>query len=90
MNFMGQEGMLKESIDSNLLIQLNQEKLIISLDYQKFNSQCHEIDMALAKYSYFLRVLELKSKFRHLALKNPKNKILLDNYLVVQSNNITF
>ena len=42
---MGQEGMLKESIDSNLLIQLNQEKLIISLDYQKFNSQYHEIDM---------------------------------------------
>ena len=42
---MGQEGMLKESIDSNLLIQLNQEKLIISLAYQKFNSQCHEIDM---------------------------------------------
>ena len=76
MNFMGQEGMLKESIDSNLLIQLNQEKLIISLDYQKCKSQCHEINMALAKYSYFLRVLELKSKFRHLALKNLKNKIL--------------
>ena len=29
----------KESIDSNLFIQLNQEKFNISLDYEKFNSQ---------------------------------------------------
>ena len=65
---------LKESIDSNLFIQLNQEKFNISLDYQKFNSQCHEINMTLAKYGYFLRVFELKSKLRHLALKNPKKQ----------------
>ena len=38
--FCGSET-LKESIDSNLFIQLNQEKFNISLDYQKFNSQCH-------------------------------------------------
>ena len=64
---------LKETIDSNLFIQLNQE-INISLDYQKFNSQCYEINMTLAKYGYFLRVFELKSKFRHLALKNPKKQ----------------
>ena len=29
---------LKELIDSNLFIQLNQEKFNISLDHQKFNS----------------------------------------------------
>ena len=63
---------LKESIDSNLFIQLNQEKFNISLDYQKFNSQCYEINMTLAKYGYFLRVFESKSNFRHLALRNPK------------------
>ena len=28
----------------------------------------------LAKYGYFLRVFELKNKFRHLALKNPKKQ----------------
>ena len=65
---------LKESIDSNLCIQLNQEKFNISLDYQKLNSQCHEINLTLATYGYFLRVFELKSKFRDLALKNPKKQ----------------
>ena len=30
--------------------------------------------MLLAKHRYFLRVFELKNKFRHLALKNPKKK----------------
>ena len=47
---------LKESIDSNLCLQLSQEQFNISLDYQKFNSQCHEINLTLAKYGYFLRV----------------------------------
>ena len=65
---------LKDSIDSNLFIQLNQEKFNINLDYQKFNSQCYEINMTLAKYDYFLRMFELKSKFRHLALKNSKKQ----------------
>ena len=65
---------LKDSIDSNLFIQLNQEKFNINLDYQKFNSQCYEINMTLAKYGYFLRMFELKSKFPHLALKNSKKQ----------------
>ena len=30
--------------------------------------------MLLAKHGYFLRVFELKNKFRHLALKNPKKQ----------------
>ena len=76
---------LKESIDSsNLFVQLNQEKFNIILDYQKCNKQFHEVNMLLTKHRCFLRVVELKNKFRHLALKNPKkqNKTLLNNYLV--------
>ena len=65
---------LKESVDNNLFIQLNQEKFNIILDYQKFNNQCHEVNMLLAKHGYFLRVFELKNKFRHLALKNSKKQ----------------
>ena len=65
---------LKELMDSNLFIHLNQEKFNISLDYQKPNSQWHEINLTFAKCSYFLRVFELKSKFRHLALKTPKKQ----------------
>ena len=61
----------------------------ITLDYQKLDNQCHEVNMILAKHGYFLRVFELRNKFRHLTLKNPKNKTLLDNYLVVQTKNTT-
>ena len=64
---------LKESIDSsNLLVQLNQEKFNIILDYQKCNKQFHEVNMLLTKHRCFLRAVELKNKFRHLALKNKK------------------
>ena len=44
------------------------------LDYQKFNSECHKINLLLAKYGYFLRVFELKDKLRHLTLKNPNKQ----------------
>ena len=62
---------LKELVDNNLFIQLCQEKFNIILDYQKCNNQCQEVNMLLAKHRYFLRVFELKNKFRHLSLKNP-------------------
>ena len=65
---------LKESVDNNLFIQLNQEKFSIILGYQEFNNQCHEVNMLLVKHAYFLRVFELKNKFHHLALKNPPKK----------------
>ena len=44
---------LKESIDSNLFVQLNQEKFNIILDYQKRDNQCHEASILLAKHGYF-------------------------------------
>ena len=44
------------------------------LDYQKVNSECHKINLLLAKYGYFLRVFELKDKLRHLTLKNPNKQ----------------
>ena len=75
---------LKESVDNNLFIRLNQEKFNIIIDYQKFNNLCHEVNMLLTKHRYFLRVFELKNKFHHLVLKDPKKKkTLLDNYLLV-------
>ena len=50
---------LKEVIDNNLFDQSNQKEFNLVLDYQKFNNQCHEINMLLAKHGYFLRVFEL-------------------------------
>ena len=47
---------LRELVDNNLFTQLNQEKFNIILDYQKFNKQCHEVNILLAKHRCFLRV----------------------------------
>ena len=38
---------------------------------------CYEINAILSKFGYFLRVFELKNKFRHLTMKDKtKQKIL--------------
>ena len=50
---------LEEVRDNNLFDQSNQKEFNLVLDYQKFNNQCHEINMLLAKHGYFLRVFEL-------------------------------
>ena len=49
----------------------------------KFNNICYEINSVLSKHDYFLKVFELKNKFRYLSMKEPKNKTLLYNYQVV-------
>ena len=71
---------LKESIDKNLFIKLNKEKFNIVLDHQKFNNQCHEVNTLLAKHGYFLRFFELRSKFRHLTLKNSKTQNMVRQF----------
>ena len=59
-------------IEDNLFLQLNKEKFFLALDNPKFNIQCHKINGILAAYGYFLRLFELKGKFRHLIIKNQK------------------
>ena len=44
---------LKESVDNNLSIQLNQEKCNIILDYQTFNNQFCKVNILPAKHEYF-------------------------------------
>ena len=61
-------------MENNLFFQLNKEKFSLTLDNQKFNTQCHKIIGVLAAYGYFLRVFELKGKFRCLIIKNPKKQ----------------
>ena len=74
----------EESIDKNLIEQLDQpEKFQFIVDLQKFNNICYEINSILSKHDYFLKVFELKNKFRYLSMKEPKNKTLLYNYQVV-------
>ena len=65
------ENELQETIRYNLFLKLfeNRDKFRLELDNHKFNLQCMEINEILAASSYFLRVCELKKKFRHLSLK---------------------
>ena len=50
-------------------------KFIIQL--QAFLNLCYEINAILSKFGYFLRVFELKNKFRHLTTKDKsKQKII--------------
>ena len=63
----------KKVIDENLIDQLDEEKYEFILDLQKFYNNCYEINHVLSKYNCFLRVFELKNKFRHLTVKKQKN-----------------
>ena len=64
----------KESIDSNLIEQLEEGKFKFILDLQKFNNICYEINLILLKYNYFLRIFEVKDKYRQLSMKEPKKR----------------
>ena len=35
---------------------------------------CYEINMILSKFGYFLRVFELRNKFRHLSMKDKNQQ----------------
>ena len=53
---------------------------------------CYEINMILSKFGYFLRVFELKNKFRHLSLKDKnQQKIVrqLSSCLIEKYNGFT-
>ena len=64
-----------KSINKKLIEQLDQpEKFQFIVDLQKFNNICYEINSILSKHDYFLKVFELKNKFRHLSMKEPKKQ----------------
>ena len=66
-----------KAIDESLFEQLDEEKYKFILDLQKFHNNCYEINSILSKYNYFLRIFELKNKFRQLSMKEPKKQNLV-------------
>ena len=68
---------LKEIIDQNLINELDEEKYEFILDLQNFNNNCYEISCFLLNYNLFLRVFELRSKFRYLTLKESKKQSIV-------------
>ena len=60
----------QENIAQTLIEKINQpEKFKFIIDQQYFFNMCYELTMILSQSGYFLRVFELKKKFRHLFLK---------------------
>ena len=65
-------------IDKSLVEELNQpERCQFIIDLQKVYNMCYEIITILSKYNYFLRVFELKNKFRRFSMKDKsKQKVV--------------
>ena len=60
---------LKEITDENVI------KCI--LDLQKINNNCYEINCFLSNHNLFLRIFELRSKFRYFTLKESKKQSIV-------------
>ena len=62
----------KEIIEKKLIDELDKNKFKLEIDLQKFNNDCYEINCLLSNFNQFLRVFELKNKFRQMIIKQPK------------------
>ena len=84
---------LKNIVGEDLFQEINQpEKLKFIIDQQYIFNMCYQITMILAEFGYFLRVYELKKKYRHLFMKKPdQQKIVkqLSSCLIEKYNGFT-
>ena len=71
------EGKTDDCSDELLLKKLFEDlngKFNFSLDIQKFELVCYEINEILMKHGFFLRVFEQKNKYRNICIKTPKKQ----------------
>ena len=68
---------------------LLKENMTLDLDILTFENQCHQINCILNKNNLFLRIFELKEKFRSFIKQDPEKKMLLENCQVVLQKSIT-
>ena len=62
----------EQNIPQTLIEKISQpDKFKFIIDQQYFFNMCYELTMILCQFGYFLRVFELKKKYRHLFLKKP-------------------
>ena len=72
------EDQLKENLGNLCITSLNlKENWRVDLDIQNFENQCYSVEKLSDKNRLFLRVYELKEKFRYLIKQNPEKKIVL-------------
>ena len=67
---------LKEDVGAEISDEIYPLKEIVRLDLDilNFENQCFQINRILNKNNFFLRVFELKEKFRALIKQDPKKK----------------
>ena len=59
----------------NLIEKLDQpEQFKLIIDLQKFHDIYYQINSIFSEHDYFLKVFELKNKFRHLSMKQTKKQ----------------
>ena len=68
----------EKMIDKSAIEKIYQpEKFRFIIDLQAFMSLCYKMNMIFSSYGYFLRVFELKKKFRHLSVKSKDNQKIM-------------
>ena len=76
-DFVEQEDDLKQDVGLALSHDLFEIKSLLRLDGEdvlNFENQCFQINRILSRYDMFLRVFELKDKFRYLIKQNTEQK----------------
>ena len=73
------EDKLKNDINKVGLSELFliKNKLKLDFDMLNFKQQCHQVNQILSKCNFFLKVYELKEKFRLLVKQNPDKKYIV-------------
>ena len=69
-----QDELLKNETIKKIFEKLSCENIKFSLDLQKFNNICYEINEVLIEFGFFLRVFEQKNKYRQLLIKKPEKQ----------------
>ena len=71
-----EEGELKNQIGADLYTKIKEKKASCVLDLIKrnFDTMCFDLNEILVGHKFFLRVYELKAKFRYLFHENYKKK----------------
>ena len=78
----------EKSIDKSLIEELNQpEKFQFINELQKVYNMCYEINTILSKYNYFLRVFELKYKFRQFSMKDKSKEKIVNYSIIIELSN---
>ena len=85
------EENLKEDVGLALFHDLFEIKSLLRLDLDvlNFENQCFKINTILTKYNMFLRVFELKDKFRYLFKQNYEQKRIVNECLHVLLKDLT-